>query len=505
MFIYCLNMKKITTEYLSFEEELLVAVYYNNVEKLKWLIGMDYFKPSMVTEPIDFGEVSVPLYWLTICYHYMFRYEEFKDVRKKVDEILSLWQEQFNLDTKNLIDIQGCYRKYQKRFDPEDGPSWMRHFILKDYINSGLREIDYQLYIAISTYNIKEIVNLLLRGAIPDARVIDTDDIPRSAYSMFRYWNGRMRERYLCGEEKPVTEWDIIFLINNGLKEIILFLLESSIQNRTASPVETFSGEESLMGYGPWIFHKADFGKIITDKINNFIHEIDEPGAVLSVFDEGKLFGCGINDYKELYRKIFNIIFYNSKYIKLRVGGYSDRAAMIALKMVKQLPKDRIYVEHLTGGDANYEYKNKDPRIRVIGMEKYGFNNNMEIVKQADEYDFKSFGNINDNHTMVYYYVNNIDTGWYDENGKFTAFYNKYRGLQAITDVVMIKGYEDMTPATSVMCTFTYYSGGTNIYCGGTSHKDRRSRVSSQKSLIESAGIKCLDLTATPIQDNNIE
>ena len=78
-------MTKDTKTDLTFEEELLVAVYFNNVEKLKWLMGMDYFKPSMVTEPVDFDEVSVPLYWLTICYHYMLRYDEYNDFRKPVD------------------------------------------------------------------------------------------------------------------------------------------------------------------------------------------------------------------------------------------------------------------------------------------------------------------------------------------------------------------------------------------------------------------------------------
>ena len=53
-------IKTIKTD-LTFEEELLVAVYYNNVEKLKWLIGMEYFKPSMIFEPIEIGKVSVPL------------------------------------------------------------------------------------------------------------------------------------------------------------------------------------------------------------------------------------------------------------------------------------------------------------------------------------------------------------------------------------------------------------------------------------------------------------
>ena len=96
---------------------------------------------------------------------------------------------------------------------------------------------------------------------------------------------------------------------------------------------------------------------------------------------------------------------------------------------------------------------------------------------------------------MVYYYVNNIDTGWYDEEGKFCSFYSKERGLQAITDVIMIDGYQDIAPATAAICTFTFDSTGDTILSGSSIHNDHRSRTTSQRWLIEQAGIKLLDLT----------
>jgi hypothetical protein len=167
----------------------------------------------------------------------------------------------------------------------------------------------------------------------------------------------------------------------------------------------------------------------------------------------------------------------------------------MVLNIAKQQPADRIYVEYLSKGTADDEWNDRDSRIRIVGMGKYKFHSGMDIVKQADEYDFKTFGNKNGSHTMVYYYVNNIDTGWYEENGEFCPFYNKYRGLQAITDVIMINGYEDITPATAAVCTFTYDSGGNILLACGTIHEDRRSRTSSQKKLLEGADIRLLDLT----------
>lgn len=488
-------MIKNNNEHLTFEEELLVAIYYNNVEKLKWLMGMDYFKPFMVIDPIDFGEVSVPLYWLTICYHYMLRYDEFKEARLAVDEILSIWQERFNLDIQELIDLKGCYHKdCIPLIYKENEHWWMGHFELGDFVHSGLREVDYNLYKAIDSYNIEQVVFYLNQGGAPDAKIIDHDGNCRSAISMLRYW--KHDKNYLRGKEAQVYRCDVGFLISDGLQEMILYLLENNMQKRDSVPVETFSDEVDML----WYRRNTKYipKREVIDIIDCFIKEIDKPGAVLAVFDEGKTFARYYDlQYVQLYRYVFGRVFKSSKHIRLRVGGYSFRAARNALEMAKELSKDRIYIEYLSVGDANFEYSCKDDtRIKVIGMEKYNFRRDMNIVKLADKYDFKTFGNNEGLHTMVHFYVNNIDIGFYDDSGEFHPFYHNYRGLQAITDVVMINGYDDITPATAVMSTFTFDSGGDSIYCGGTCHKDRRSRVSSQKALIESAGIKLLDLTA---------
>ena len=487
-------MKKNDSEYLRFEEELLVAVYYNNVEKLKWLMGMDYFKPSMVTDSIDFGEVSVPLYWLTICYHYMLRYDEFKEVRQPVDEILSIWQERFNLDTQELIDLKGSYNEeHTPPIYKENDHWWMGHFELGDFLRSGLREVDYNLYKAIDSYDIEQIIVYLNQGGAPDAKIIDKDGNCRSAISMLRYW--KRDKRYFWGKERQVYKCDVSYLISDGLHEMILFLLEDNMRKRNPVPVEVFSGDVDML----WYRRKTNYApkQEVIDMIDCFIKEIDIPGAVLSVFDEGKTFArCHDLQYIELYRYVFDRVFKQSKYIRLRVGGYSYRAERFAIDMVKKLPKDRVYIKFLSDGDANSEYNNKDNRIKLVGMGKYHFKKDMDIVKLADKYDFKTFGNNEGLRTMVHFYVNNIDTGFYDNSGEFRPFYHNYRGLQAITDVVMIKGYDEITPATAVMSTFTFDSDGDSIYCGGTCHKDRRSRVSSQKTLFESAGIKLLDLTA---------
>lgn len=491
-------MQKTEKTHLTFEEELLVAIYHNNVEKLKWLIDMDCFKPSMVTEPVDFGEVSVPLYWLTICYHHMLRHAEFDDVRQPVDDMLSVWKERFQLDTEGFIDLNNCFHSYKPyHYDPDDvsdlviPPQTMR---LKERFLTDAREIDYALLCAIEKKDTREIIRLLNKGAAPDAKVIDKGGRPISAISKLR--NSIIRRWYLWGEEKLVEKWMVKSLVNDGLEEIILSLLERNIQERTDVPVEIWSGDENTQDTSDYCIDEPS--PEMKEKIENFIREIDKPGAILAMFDEGKAFArCRWCEYVELYAHIINKIFKETKYVIIRVGGYSYRAAELVLDMVKRQPKDRIYVEHLSEGSVEDEWTNKDPRIRTIGMGKYKFRKDMDIVKEADEYDFKTFGNRSCSHTMVHFYVNNIDTGWYQEDGEFNPFYNKYRGLQAITDVIMVKGYDVIVPATAAMSTFTFNTGGDMIFAGGTVHKDRRSRTSSQRKLIESAGINLLDLTFT--------
>lgn len=94
---------------------------------------------------------------------------------------------------------------------------------------------------------------------------------------------------------------------------------------------------------------------------------------------------------------------------------------------------------------------------------------------------------------MVYYYVNNIDPGWYDKDGNIHRFYDKHRGLEALGDVTMVRGYVDIKPATAALYSDSGSGCGDEIYCGPAAHYDKRSRTSSQRKLFEDAGIPFLN------------
>lgn len=67
-------------------------------------------------------------------------------------------------------------------------------------------------------------------------------------------------------------------------------------------------------------------------------------------------------------------------------------------------------------------------------------------------------------------------------------------GLRALTDVAMVRGYEDIRPATAAIYTDSGRGQGDCLFFGPTSHSDKKSRGASQRKLFEDAGIKFLNL-----------
>ena len=74
------------------------------------------------------------------------------------------------------------------------------------------------------------------------------------------------------------------------------------------------------------------------------------------------------------------------------------------------------------------------------------------LIDYADKYDFRSQqANGADSHSKVWYYVNNVDCGWYKEDGSFCRFDSNRKGYWQIVEVIKAKGYNSIKPAT---CAF---------------------------------------------------
>lgn len=208
-------------------------------------------------------------------------------------------------------------------------------------------------------------------------------------------------------------------------------------------------------------------------KVKAFIDNIDKPGAILAVYDEGKTFGGSSDFYRPLYDKMLEYIFKETKYITVRVGGYSNRIDYAVWDMTKDNPEHQKRVEHV--GEK---------------LRKMTFDKDSNFIKRVDQYDFKGFAG----HTCLWYYINDVESGYTDRDGVFQPFYGaKGKGFDALVDVVMAIGYGDIPPATAAVHTFTSDSTGDRLFCGGKATM-KKCRGQSRKDLFEEYGIQYLDI-----------
>ena len=74
------------------------------------------------------------------------------------------------------------------------------------------------------------------------------------------------------------------------------------------------------------------------------------------------------------------------------------------------------------------------------------------LIDYADKFDFRWQGvKGSGRHSKVWYYVNNVDTGWYNEDGSFCRFDTKEKGYWQIVEVIKAKGYKSIKPATCAL------------------------------------------------------
>ena len=303
-----------------------------------------------------------------------------------------------------------------------------------------------------------------------------TGDILRiSDYSHLYSWTLRFRnEGYRQGKE----DWSALqshynSVMNYALREQHLKTLEKRLSEEEILRIraEAEAKEKERRKERPY------HGRPLPLQVKDFIDSIDTPGAVLAIFDEGKAFARTMFPEPPylLHADIVQYILTATRHITIRVGGYSDRVARIVMDVAEKLGCEPCRVEHLS-------------------MQNYDFDPGSQFVKDAEQYDFKYFSMGGEVHPMVYWYVNKIDTGFYEDDGRFVPFYSNDRGLQALTDVAMVRGYEDIRPATAAIYTYSGRGRGDILFFGPTSHSDKKSRGDSQRKLFEDAGIKFLNL-----------
>ena len=170
----------------------------------------------------------------------------------------------------------------------------------------------------------------------------------------------------------------------------------------------------------------------LNGQIISFIEKHDNEGEELALYDEDKftrrLFRCS-KQYTAMLKCLLL-----TKHLKIRIGGNSFRVGESITNMAKILGiEDKV---------LNFDAYFKE--------EQYVWGSS--IIDYADKFDFRWQGEKEgDCHSMVWYYVNNVDTGWYNEDGSFCRFDTNEKGYWQIVEVIKAKGYKSIKPATCAL------------------------------------------------------
>lgn len=170
---------------LTFDQILIKAVFFNMIDVVKEMARSKRFNRELLDD-IGISEAPFPLYYITLCYKKVM-WEDFIDEamplvlahRKRIDDLLAFWEEQFGVDIHQTID----YKKYWELFYCVDETESLKDVLLCDpqkYLDNGCRMIDLELFEAVDKFQFEQVKDLLEKGANPDANLVfdgnDKDD-----------------------------------------------------------------------------------------------------------------------------------------------------------------------------------------------------------------------------------------------------------------------------------------------------------------------------------------
>ena len=421
-----------TQRNLTFKEELGLAVFFSNVEKFRCLSTFLLFKKTLLTEPFRIGNKDkAPLLAILSCLKVLYAAPGHEKLKKRNDEIIAIVKERCRRKVTEKPDLAGCYPEHS---------------------DDSVESHNYAYVYAIVKWSRE-------KGYGPGKESWDA----------------------------LVAQYDTV--INNALRENNLQSLEKRLPDEVIE-----AGKKEVDEPAPVLRNYT--GRRLPEELKEFLESLDQPGAVLAMFDEGKAFARVFFPESPylIHADIIEYVLTSTKHITLRVGGYSFRVAKLVLNIAQKLGTEPWRVEYLSEMEAVPENDRPDATCTRIRMRGYDFESDDPFVQYAEQYDFKYFSMGTGAHTTVYYYVNKIDTGFYEQDGIFQPFYSNDRGLEALTDVAIVRGYKDIRPATAAIYTDSGQGRGDSIFFGPASHTDKKTRCSSQRKLFEDAGIKFFNL-----------
>jgi hypothetical protein len=170
----------------------------------------------------------------------------------------------------------------------------------------------------------------------------------------------------------------------------------------------------------------------LDEAIISFIEKHDNQGEELALYDEDKFTHRFFSDSKQYAAMLKRLLL--TKYLKIRIGGNSFRVGESITNMAKALGvEDKILDFDAYHKDVQFEWGSP-------------------LIDYADKFDFRwQGGEGTGHHSMVWYYVNSVDCGWFNEDGSFCRFDSNVKGYWQIVEVIKAKGYNFIEPATCAL------------------------------------------------------
>ena len=196
----------------------------------------------------------------------------------------------------------------------------------------------------------------------------------------------------------------------------------------------------------------------LDEQIISFIERHDKEGEELALYDEDKFTHRFFSDSKQYAAILKRLLM--TKYLKIRIGGNSFRVGETITSMAKALGVENKVLDF----DAYFSEEQ--------------FIWGSPLIDYADKFDFRwQGGGGAGRHSMVWHYANNVDCGWYNEDGSFSRFDTNVKGYWQIIEVIKAKGYNSTKPAT----------------CGLICGKDPRIS-GKQQTMLEEEGIDYINV-----------
>ena len=170
----------------------------------------------------------------------------------------------------------------------------------------------------------------------------------------------------------------------------------------------------------------------LDEAIISFIEKHDNEGEELALYDEDKFTHRVFSDSKHFAAMLKRLLL--TKHLKIRIGGNSFRVGNAITEMAKALGvEDKVLDFDTFFREEQFEWGSP-------------------LIDYADKFDFRSQGGKDTgHHSKVWYYVNNVDCGWYEKDGSFCRFDTKEKGYWQIIEVIKAKGCNSIKPATCAL------------------------------------------------------